>query len=403
VFPYPAVNDSDLLCVSYNFEFLAGVHLPTENLIFLSGSDVPRTWVFLNFAVLRWCRCDTARLYTRPCLKSVKRGNVTAARAMSDSDVFEEDTRVPRRALQDLDVQGAELQNARVVEVSSDSDSDVSSRQIFYFSKKLFDFMCTGATEVRIEQAGRKNAADRKGVLIKRVEASSRTQKLRNFVQESGAEKPSGSTYAAIKRKRNAQKRNTAIQMGKGSRDKQKVARHCGDESQSQPAPDSQIESSQQPEGSQILKHKRRRLWGTVAVPSLQGDVVAEDFAQKPDKLRNIRLACTELINEFAGELDDCIELNEHFNLDSTYDDVHALILSSVITKCTLLKTGNAFVRSVVDQRHHRFVLSCKLSDKLTGRKNERKVRCYYYYFIHICDVYVWTETQDISFPRTSN
>ena len=300
---------------------------------------------------------------------------------MSDSDVFQEDTRAPRRALRDLDVQRAELQNARVVEVSSDSDSDVSSRQIFYFSKKLFDFMCTGATEVRIEQAGRKNAADRKGVLIKRVEASSRTEKLRNFVQESGAEKPSGPTYAAIKRKRNAQKRNTAIQMGKGSRDKQKVARHC-DESQSQP--DSQIESSQQPEGSQILKHKRRRLWGTVAVPSLQGDVVAEDFAQKPDRLRNIRLACTELINEVAGELDDCIELNEHFNLDSTYDDVHALILSSVITKCTLLKTGNAFVRSVVDQRHHRFVLSCKLSDKLTGRKNERKVRLFIYLCEHI-------------------
>ena len=162
---------------------------------------------------------------------------------MSDSDVFQEDTRAPRRALRDLDVQGAELQNARVVarvvEVSSDSDSDVSSRQIFYFSKKLFDFMCTGATEVRIEQAGRKNAADRKVVLIKRAEAGTRTEKLRNFVQSKGAEKPSGPTYAAIKIKRNAQKRNTAIQMGKGSRDKQKVARHC-EESQSQP--DSQIE-----------------------------------------------------------------------------------------------------------------------------------------------------------------
>ncbi len=112
---------------------------------------------------------------------------------MSDSD-FEEETRAPRaprRALRDLDVHEAEIQNVRVV----DSDSDVSSRQIFYFSKKLFDFMCAGATEGRIEQAGRKNAADRKGVLIKRVEASTRTEKLRNFVQESGAEKPSDYRY----------------------------------------------------------------------------------------------------------------------------------------------------------------------------------------------------------------
>ena len=110
--------------------------------------------------------------------------------------------------------------------------------------------------------------------------------------------------------------------------------------------------------------------------------VAEEDFTPKSDRLRNIRLACTELINEFVGELDDCIELNEYFKLHSTYDDVHALILSSVITRCTLLKTGNAFVRSVVDQRHHRFVLSCKLSDKLTGRKNERKVR----FFTYVCE-----------------
>ena len=330
----------------------------------------------------RVCTC------TRPCLKSVKRGNVTAARAMSDSDVFQEDTRAPRRALRDLDVQRAEIQDVHVVEVSSDSDSDVSSRQIFYFSKKLFDFMCTGATEVRIEQAGRKNAADRKGVLIKRAEAGTRTEKLRHFVQGKGAEKPSGSKYAAAKRKRAAKKKNTDLQMGKGSRDKQKIARHC-DESQSQP--DSQLETSQPPEGSQ--KQKRRSLWGSVPVPSFtiqQGDmaeedfVAEEDFAPKSDRLRNIRLDCTELINEFPGQLDDCIALDGHFTLDSPYDNVHELILSSVIKRCTLLKTGNTFVRSVVDQRRRRFVLSCKLSDKLTGRKNERKVRCYYYYFIRV-------------------
>ncbi len=138
---------------------------------------------------------------------------VQAFRYMSDSDVFE-DARPPRRALQDVDVQ-----NAYVVHVSSDSDSDVSSqtRQIFYFSKKLFDFMCEGATEDRIEEAGRKNTADRKGVLIKRAEAATRTEKLRNLVQDKGAEKPSGPEYAAAKRRRAAQKKNTSIQMGRGS------------------------------------------------------------------------------------------------------------------------------------------------------------------------------------------
>ena len=292
---------------------------------------------------------------------------------MSSSDEFEAD-RPARRPLQDVDVQ-------IVVDVSSDTENDFGSqgaavsRQIFYFSKKLFDFMCEGATEERIEQAARRNAADRKGVLMKRVEAGIRTDKLRNFVQEKGAEKPSGPKYSAIKRKRAAQKKNTDIQMGKGSRDKQKIARNECDESQSQPA--SQFETSQQPEGSQ--KQKPRRLWGTTPVPSFtlqQGEIVEDvDDTQKPDRLRNIRLACTELINEFASTLDDCIELDKHFMLHSTYDDVHGLILSNVITRCTLLKTGNAFVRSVVDQRHQRFVLFCKLSDKLTGRKNERKVR----------------------------
>ena len=42
----------DLLCVSYNFEFLPGVHLPTENLIFLSGSDVPHLGFF------EFCRAE---------------------------------------------------------------------------------------------------------------------------------------------------------------------------------------------------------------------------------------------------------------------------------------------------------------------------------------------------------
>ena len=131
----------------------------------------------------------------------------------SSSDEEFERERPARRPLQDLGVHN-------VVEVSSDTDNVIGStqsaavtRQIFYFSKKLFDFMCAGATEERIEQAALRNAADRKGALIRRGEAEIRTDKLRDFVVERGAGKPCGSKYAAVKRKRAAQKKNTDIQI----------------------------------------------------------------------------------------------------------------------------------------------------------------------------------------------
>ena len=113
---------------------------------------------------------------------------------MSDDSDFEvrRPTAGPQRPLRDTPV---------VVEVlSSDSDSDYIP-QTFYFSKKLFEFMCVRATKERIEQAGCKDSVVRKGVLLKRAERKERTDRLRNFVEERGAEKPSGPELAAKKRK----------------------------------------------------------------------------------------------------------------------------------------------------------------------------------------------------------
>ena len=143
-----------------------------------------------------------------------------------DDDADFETAAPPRRSrsLRDSEV---------VVVISSDSESD-SIPQSFYFSHKLFHFMCAGATQERIEQAGQRAAAIRKGDLLKRAERKERTDKLRSFVQQQGAEKPSGPTLAAIKRKRAGQKKNTDIQMGRGTRDKRKVAESQSDASQAQ-------------------------------------------------------------------------------------------------------------------------------------------------------------------------
>ena len=73
------------------------------------------------------------------------------------------------RPLQDLEVR-------HVVESSSGSESDSipqtshseseSIPQTFYFSHKLFHFICLGATKERIEQAGQRAAEIRKGDLM---------------------------------------------------------------------------------------------------------------------------------------------------------------------------------------------------------------------------------------------
>ena len=270
------------------------------------------------------------------------------------------------------------LQDSRVeevVDVSSGSDSDasiVSIPQLFYFSKKLFNFICAGATKERIEQAGRRDSECRKAVLLKRAERKERTDKLRDYVQQEGAEKPSGPSHAAIKRRRASRKKNTDIQMGRGTRDKRKVAESQSDASQAQ----SQLS---QPSQQQPQCQQRRQLYGCIQVPQsvLQGSHVEhhDDGTQKPDKERIIRKACWELVREFTETLDDLVQVDTSFSLPSTDYHVHGHTLSIVIAHSTQIQTGNAFVRQVVDHRHQRFVLVCKLSEHLTGRKTERKVR----------------------------
>ena len=82
---------------------------------------------------------------------------------MDDDADFETAAPLRRsRSLRDSEVQV-------VVDISSDSESD-SIPQSFYFSHKLFHFMCAGATKERIEQAGQRAAEVRKGDLLKRAE-----------------------------------------------------------------------------------------------------------------------------------------------------------------------------------------------------------------------------------------
>jgi hypothetical protein len=211
-------------------------------------------------------------------------------------------------------------------------------------------------------------------------------------VRQQGAEKPSGTTHAAIKRKRASRKKNSDIQMGRGTRDKRKIidsqiVDSQSDASQAASQLQSQLETSQP---SQPRPQNTRLLWGFVPVPQsvLQGSHVedvddshvehvddGDNGTKKTDKERNIRQACWELVSEFTETLDDLVQVDNSFSLPSSDYHVHGHILSSVIAHCTRIQTGNAFVRQVVDHRHQRFVLVCKLSEHLTGRKTKRKVR----------------------------
>jgi hypothetical protein len=246
--------------------------------------------------------------------------------------------------------------------------------------------MCERITKERIEQAGQRDSVVRKGVLLKRAERKERTDRLREYVEQQGAKKPSGSEHAAIKRKKAAQKKNTDHQMGRGSRDKRKMDQSaCESEASCQELSQLHPETSQvsQSQASQKQQKQRpKRLWGKVHVPQsvIQGsfveqvDDVGNDDGEKSDTQRAIRMACKEVLTEFTEKLDDFVKVDSFFTLPSTDYHTHGHILSTVVVHCTRVQTGSAFVRQVVDHRKQRFVLVCKLSEHLTGRKNDRKV-----------------------------
>lgn len=83
-----------------------------------------------------------------------------------------------------------------------------SSQQVFYFSQKMFDYMCERGTAEHIHQEVIRMQSDRKGVLLKRHESNVRTARLRDFVKEKGYDKPRGSELAQLRRKQCATKKN---------------------------------------------------------------------------------------------------------------------------------------------------------------------------------------------------
>ena len=133
---------------------------------------------------------------------------------MSESDAFES-PKLPRRPrLQDVGV------CVETVHVSFDDAAEASTYpqvelQVFYFSQKMFDYMCENGTADRISQEDIRLANQRKGDILKRQEATLRTAHLREFVQEKGYEKPSGPQIAAFRRKRSSTKKNTDNVMSK--------------------------------------------------------------------------------------------------------------------------------------------------------------------------------------------
>ena len=103
------------------------------------------------------------------------------------------------------------LNHVEVVDVEdgvTDSHGLASEdRQVFYFSKQMFEYMCEHGTAERISQEAERIASVRKGVLLKRQEAHSRSEKLREFVSDQGLQKPSGAEVAQLRRTKHARKK----------------------------------------------------------------------------------------------------------------------------------------------------------------------------------------------------
>jgi hypothetical protein len=264
---------------------------------------------------------------------------------------------------------------------ASASASECQVPQVFYFSKKLFDFMCAGATEEYIQRIGQEKAAERKGILKKREEGLVRTDKIRALVEEKGAKKPSNSELLSLYRQRNVRKAATARQTAYMNRKKQ--CRETGDLSGREGREDGDpVEAQSQTNSqSQSVQSKKRILWQTVPIPqSVVGKEAVIDHAEADSQTssmqHSIRHACNKLCNDFTQDLDDCVAIDASFKVPRTNYDIHGQILSRVITRCTMHKTGQVFVRWKVDHINKFFTLLCKLSNKLTGRQTERKVFC---------------------------
>ncbi len=298
----------------------------------------------------------------------------------SDDDFEPPPERRRRVVLQDVSV----VQCSAVPEVSQ----AVAPRetQVFYFSQKMFDYMCENGTAERIQQEASRLATQRKGDIVRRQQAATRTANLREFVQDKGFEKPSGPEISELRRRQHHTKKNTDQIMGR-SVDSLKRRRYNADHSDASHTEElSQL--SQQPSASECVssqnpkpKKRTRNLWAKFPVPpfnsgqSSQCAVIppspCDDDAEKNDERSAVAALAKQLAIDFKGE-DDIAPINEEFRLQqSTYNQGH--FLTSCIAFCTLKKTGQVFIRASVDNQKQAVVMKCKLSSDLTGRATQRK------------------------------
>ena len=88
----------------------------------------------------------------------------------------------------DQETSKSRVRDVVVAEIPRDADrrmneSDMNAdKQVFYFSKKMFDFMCENDTAERTCQEGIRMASQRKADSLKRQKAILWTTNLREFV-----------------------------------------------------------------------------------------------------------------------------------------------------------------------------------------------------------------------------
>ena len=154
--------------------------------------------------------------------------------------------------------------------------------QVFYFSQKMFDYMCTHGTSERIDQARITQASDRKGVLLKRKESHTRTKNLVDWAAANEAKKPGGKELAELRRKRHRTKKNTDNVMGR-NKDAGKV-RRCELSQLSQTEDASQQNSQQQSQTDRSIGTKRpRKLYSKYSVPASAAQQALVDSSDSSD------------------------------------------------------------------------------------------------------------------------
>lgn len=251
------------------------------------------------------------------------------------------------------------------------------ARQVFYFSKQMFEYMCEHGTTERITQEAERIASVRKGVLLKRQEAHSRSEKLREYVSKEGLQKPSGAEVAQLRRKNHARKKNTDQIMGRNP-DQVKRRRFDAEQSQASQQIDelSQVSASECMSQQQSGTKRPRTLWGKHSVPSFNHEPSDFDGEKHFDDCKRsaVGALAKQLAIDFkcSGE-ETLVAIDDAFRLPHSNYELHGHFLSACIVFCTQKKTGHAFVRAFVDHQKQAVVLKCNLSSNLTGRATQRK------------------------------